>query len=129
MALDFLATIAEQRIREAMARGEFDDLPGKGKPLELEDLSHVPPDLRVGYLMMKRANLLPEELEVRKEVVTLERLIEACEDDADRKRLRRRLHWKLLRYEMLRERRRPSGRTRRDEHLRIAARLGRILPR
>lgn len=32
-----LDAIAEERIREAQARGEFDDLPGAGAPLELGD--------------------------------------------------------------------------------------------
>jgi hypothetical protein len=46
--MDTLTKIAEARIREAMERGEFDDLPGKGRPLVLEDLSRVPEDLRSG---------------------------------------------------------------------------------
>jgi len=28
--------IAEEKIQEAIATGEFDDLPGKGKPLDLD---------------------------------------------------------------------------------------------
>jgi hypothetical protein len=44
---------------------------------------------------------------VRKEMVTLEALIEACSDPEERTRLRKDLNWKLVRYQMLMERRRP----------------------
>ena len=37
-AVGFIERLAEQRILEAQRKGEFDDLAGKGKPLELEDL-------------------------------------------------------------------------------------------
>jgi hypothetical protein len=53
--------IAEERIREAQQAGAFDNLPGKGKPLELEDLSWVPEELRIGYLVLKNAHVLPPE--------------------------------------------------------------------
>jgi len=102
-----LEKIAEARIREAMARGDFDDLPGKGKPLQLEDLSEVPEDLRVGYLVLKNAGVLPEEMQLRKEMVTLEALVEACADPEERTRLRKDLNWKMIRFHVLMERRRP----------------------
>ena len=47
--MDAISIIAEQRIREACERGDFDSLPGAGKPLELEDDSHIPEDLRMAY--------------------------------------------------------------------------------
>ena len=78
--MDPLVLIAEEKIREAMARGEFDNLPGAGKPLALEDDSMVPEDLRVPYKVLKNAGCLPPELEMRKEIVTLKILISAIED-------------------------------------------------
>jgi len=78
--MDPLVRIAEEKIREAMARGEFDNLPGAGKPLALEDDSMVPEDLRVPYKVLKNAGCLPPELEMRKEIVTLKILISAIED-------------------------------------------------
>ena len=56
-AVSFLERIAEQRILEAQRAGAFDNLPGKGKPLELEDLSWVPEDLRIGYHVLKNAHV------------------------------------------------------------------------
>lgn len=48
-----LSWLAEQKIAEAMARGEFDHLPGNGRPLQIEDLSSVPEDLRMAYKLLK----------------------------------------------------------------------------
>lgn len=47
--------IAEKRIEEAQAKGEFDNLPGRGRPLELEDMSHVPEELRMAYKILRNA--------------------------------------------------------------------------
>ncbi len=103
-------SIVEARIRDAIARGDFDDLAGKGRRLALEDLSAVPEDLRAGYLLLKNAGVLPEEMQLRKEMVSLEALLDACADASERTRLRRDLHWKLIRFQVLMERRRSCAR-------------------
>jgi hypothetical protein len=102
--MDPLARIAEEKIRESMARGEFDNLPGAGKPLALEDDSMVPEDLRVAYKILKNAGCLPPELELRKEIVTLKNLTAAIEDDGERRRKMRELNAKLLRLNAMRKR-------------------------
>jgi Domain of unknown function (DUF1992) len=100
---------AEARIVEAMERGEFDDLPGSGKPLELEDLSRIPPHLRLGYKVLRNANVLPPEVELRREGYSLDRLIEATTDPEERAELRRRRRENELRYALLIERNRREG--------------------
>ena len=119
-----LQTIAEARIREAIARGELDDLPGRGKRLHLEDLSRVPEDLRAGYLLLKSAGVLPEEMQVRKEMVTLEALLDACAGAEERTRLRKDLNWKIIRFQALMERRRPRA-VPQEYRGKVAARLAR----
>ena len=52
--MSYFWRLAEERIKEAQRAGAFDNLPGKGKPLDLEDLSWVPEDLRIGYLVLKK---------------------------------------------------------------------------
>lgn len=105
-----LSWLAEQRIQEAMRNGEFEDLPGHGKPLELEDLSGVPEDLRISFKIMKNAGILPEEIILRGECVTLEGLLAACRSSGDTgssemKSLRTKLTAKRMRLqELLRER-------------------------
>lgn len=103
--MDALARIAEAKIRAAIEAGELADLPGKGKPLELDDDRGVPADLRMAFRVLKRANVLPEELEIRRELVTLEALIAACEDEEEVRRLASARSTKQLRYRILVERR------------------------
>lgn len=86
-----ISSIAEQRIREAQERGEFSNLPGEGKPLPEEDISHVPPELRMAYRVLKNANCLPPELEQRKEIGLLADLLETCPDEKTRLKTMRRL--------------------------------------
>lgn len=57
---------AERHIIEAQRKGEFDNLPGRGEPLILDDDSHVPAELRAGYRLLKNAGCLPPELEQRR---------------------------------------------------------------
>jgi hypothetical protein len=102
--MDPLARIAEEKIRESMARGEFDNLPGAGKPLVLEDDSMIPEELRVPYKILKNAGCLPPELELRKEIITLKSLAAAVEDDDERRRRQRELSAKLLRFNVMRKR-------------------------
>lgn len=103
--MHFAASIAEQRIREAQLQGAFDDLPGKGKPLPPDELASVPDELRLGFKMLKNAGALPPELELRKEMVTLEDLIGCASDERDRSRLRAELTAKRLRYRLFMEER------------------------
>lgn len=103
--MDFFARIAKDKIKEAMARGELSNLPGEGKPLELDDLSHVPEDLRSGYIMLKNAGLVPEEVHLAKETLALRDLIRMSRNDGERATLRKQLSEKQLRLRMLMEQR------------------------
>ncbi len=51
--MDVFLNIAEEKIRQAIRNGDLDYLPEKGKPLQLEDLSMVPPELRMSYKILK----------------------------------------------------------------------------
>ena len=69
-----LEVIAERRIAEAIANGELDELPGKGRPLELDDDVLVPEELRLAYRMLKNAGFVPPEVQALNEIAELERL-------------------------------------------------------
>jgi len=104
--MDPLDELAERKLLEAIAAGEFDHLPGFGRPLELEDLSQLEPELRASYLLLKGAGVLPEEMVLRQELVTLGGLLQACSDPEARATLEQRRRALALRYELLMERRR-----------------------
>jgi len=96
-----LEAMAENKIREAMARGEFENLPGAGKPLRLEDDSMIPDDLRVAYKILRNAGCIPPELEVRKEIVTLRDLLRTIEDGEVKKEKIRELNYKLMKLSIM----------------------------
>ncbi|WP_165077202.1 MULTISPECIES: DnaJ family domain-containing protein [unclassified Desulfovibrio] len=95
-----IGAIAEQRIREAQERGDFDDLPGAGRPLKLDDMSAVPPELRMAYTILRNANCLPPELAERKEIQKLADLLEGCTDERERVRQMEKLRFLILRTRM-----------------------------
>lgn len=72
---------AERHIAKAQANGEFDNLAGRGEPLTLDDDSHVPPELRAGYRLLKNAGCLPPALEQRKEAIQLLDILKGIRQD------------------------------------------------
>lgn len=102
--MDAISKIAEERIREAMENGEFDNLPGAGKPLVFEDETWIPEDLRVAYRILKNAGCIPPELEMRKEILNLIDLINTLDDDGKRLKKLRELNFKLMKLNMMRKR-------------------------
>lgn len=83
---------AERHITDALRRGEFDNLPGQGEPLVLDDDSAVPEELRSGYRLLKNAGCLPPELEQRKEAIALSDILKGIRrEDVRYQELSRRL--------------------------------------
>jgi hypothetical protein len=100
--------LAEQRIREALAQGQFDNLPNAGQPLNLEEYFSAPPDLRMAYSLLKNARCTPLEVQLMNEVARLKQAIADAPDAAARKELERALVSQRTRLAMLMERRRPG---------------------
>src|SRR3712207_2155471 len=81
----------EEQIREAMERGEFDDLPGRGKPLDLDAYFQTPEHLRLAYSVLKSGQFVPEEVELLRQVESLKAELGSTTDEAKRKHLSRRI--------------------------------------
>ena len=100
-----LDALVERRIVAAIARGEFDDLPGAGRPLVLDDDPLVPEELRVAHRLLKNAGYVPPELTQVAEVDQLLGAISRAEmGEAERSKTSRRLRALLIQLEL-------SGRT------------------
>jgi hypothetical protein len=95
--MDIVDQIVERRIAEAMARGEFDELPGAGRPLELDDDSLVAPELRVAYRILKNAGYLPPEVQLLAEVRSAEQLLVQATKQEERRTASARLRLLLER--------------------------------
>jgi len=100
--VDSFQRIAENRILEAIDNGLFDNLQGKGKPLKFEDESHIPLELRMAYKILKNADCLPPELELRKEIVQLQDLVASMTDEAEKLKQMRRLNFLVMKLGMSR---------------------------
>jgi hypothetical protein len=93
--------IIEKRIKEAQEKGAFDDLPGSGEPLMLEDDGNIPEDLRLAYKILKNADCLPPELELKKEIRTMEDMLENIQDEKEKYRQIKRINYKITQLNMM----------------------------
>jgi nitrogen fixation-related uncharacterized protein len=84
--MPLLDALVERRIAEAMADGQFDDLPGAGKPLQLDDDALVPEELRVAHRILRNAGFLPPEVAVRRDIADAAALLRCAADDGERRR-------------------------------------------
>ncbi len=89
--VDIIDRIAEQRILEALERGELDDLPGAGQPLELDDDALVPAEMRLACRVLKNAGFVPREVTLRRELLAVAAAVQRGEDDVARAAAGRRL--------------------------------------
>ncbi|SNZ16199.1 protein of unknown function [Terribacillus aidingensis] len=101
--MDLISLLAEEKIKQAEANGEFRNLSGAGKPLELEDLSGVPEDMRMSYKILKNAGYIPPEIQLQKEIISMRDLLRTCTDDRERAAYRKSISEKEIQYEALLE--------------------------
>ena len=93
--------IAEERIKEALEKGEFDNLPGQGEPLSFEDDSRIPEDLRLAYKILRNADCLPPELELKKEIRQMEDMLENIPDEKEKYRQIKKINYKIMKLNMM----------------------------
>ncbi len=93
--------LAEQRIQEALERGELSDLPGSGEPLDLTEDPLVPEDQRMANRILKNAGFAPPEVGLRREIGELRSQLELL-DEGERDRAWKRLCLLMTRLSLLR---------------------------
>lgn len=96
------AKIVEERIRRAQLRGEFENLEGSGKPLGLGEGSHLPEELRLAYKILKNADCLPPEIELKKEIERTEDLLIGIQDTAEKYRTLKKLNFLIMKLNSMR---------------------------
>ena len=95
-----LDQLADARIEEAMERGDFDNLPGTGKPLILEDLSNIPEDYRMAYKILKNSGFRPPVLELKTEISRLFRSYSESENDQNKNHLLKKIQYMFIKLEL-----------------------------
>jgi hypothetical protein len=93
--------IIEERIRRAQQKGKFEDLEGTGKPLILEKDGHVAGELRLAYKILKNADCLPPEIELKNEIKRTEDLLSGMEDTAEKYRTLKKLNFLIMKLNSL----------------------------
>jgi hypothetical protein len=88
--------IIEARIKKAQEEGAFENLPGSGQPLELKDDGHIPEDLRMAYKVLKNADCLPPEVQLRKEIRATEDMLAGMTDTAQKYHTLKKLNFLIL---------------------------------
>ena len=66
--MDKYEPLIDRLIRESMDRGEFDDLPGSGQPIDLNENPYEKPELRSVHRLLKNAGFAPAWIEERKDI-------------------------------------------------------------
>jgi hypothetical protein len=98
----------EQIIREGIARGEFENLKGKGKPLNLDDYFNTPEDVRMGYSVLKANDFVPEEVERLKEIAAIREKLQAVTGSEERLALDKQLRDKTVALSLILEKNKPK---------------------
>jgi hypothetical protein len=88
--------IVEERIRMSQRNGEFENLSGSGKPLTLEEDRHIAEDLRLSYKILKNADCLPPEVELKKEIERTEELLRGMQETAEKYRMLKKLNFLIM---------------------------------
>ena len=94
--------IIEARIKKAQDEGAFENLPGSGQPLQLEHDPHIPEDLRMAYKVLKNADCLPPEVQLRKEIRTTEELLAGMTDTGKKHRTIKKLNFLIMKLNSIR---------------------------
>ena len=94
--------IVEERIRAAQRKGQFKNLTGSGKPLVLEDDRHIAEELRLAYKILKNADCLPPEVELKKEIERTEQLLSALEDASEKYHTLKKLNFLIMKLNAMR---------------------------
>jgi hypothetical protein len=98
--------LAQNRIEEAIAQGEFDDLPGRGQPLDLAEYFAQPATERMGVQVLKNANVRPPEVELLKRIAAFEEELAAGLTAEEGQRVQAKLQEARVSFALAMERRR-----------------------
>ena len=95
--------IVEERIRKAQKRGDFENLSGSGKPLTFQNGCFVPEELRLAYKILKNADCIPPEIELKNQIKQTEDLLAGMEETSEKYRLLKKLNFLIMKLNSMRE--------------------------
>jgi hypothetical protein len=96
--------IVEALIQEAMERGEFDKLPGKGKPIDLTEYFETSAEVRLAHSVLKNAGMTSREVDLLKEIAELKQVLEAVLDEKKKRDITKQIQQKQVEFSLMMER-------------------------
>jgi len=96
----------EANIKEAMERGDFDSLPGKGKPIDLSAYFDTPEEVRIAYSLLKNAGMTPREVDLLQEIAGLKQTLAALQDEKKKQEIQKQIQQKQVEFSLMMERQR-----------------------
>ena len=102
--------LVESMIKEAQERGEFDNLPGEGKPIDLTAYFEMPEDVRVAQSFLKNAGMASREVDLLKEIAELRQIIPRVANEEKKKEIQKEIEKKQLEFSLMMERNRTQRR-------------------
>jgi len=94
----------EAAIREAQERGDFNNLKGKGRPIDLSAYFETPEELRMAYSLLKNANMAPAEVDLLGEIAALKERLSTTYEEKDRGRIQKLIREKQMQFNIMMER-------------------------
>lgn len=95
--------IVEKRILIAQKKGEFENLAGSGKPLVFDDNHFVSEELRLAYKILKNADCVPPEIELKKEIKQTEDLLAGMQETSEKYRTLKKLNYLIMKLNSIRD--------------------------
>ena len=113
--MDFTSLVSEDKIKKAYENGEFENLPGFGKPLPKDSLESVPEELRMAFRVLKNAGYSLEENKIKQELLSIEDLMKTCKEQ-ERSSLQKKYNEKLIHYHQLMKKRMDKSHSEQFKH-------------
>ncbi len=96
--------IVEAILQDAMERGEFDNLPGRGKPIDLTEYFQTPEEVRLAYSVLKNAGMTSREVDLLKEIAERKQMLAAVPDEKKKQEIARQIQQKQVEFNLIMER-------------------------
>ena len=97
-------------IKKAQARGEFDNLPGRGKPIDLTEYFEMPEDIRVAQTMLKNAGMTSREVDLLKEIAGLRQILARVVNENKKQEIQKQIREKQIEFSLMLERQKKQRR-------------------
>jgi len=96
--------IVEAIIKDAMERGEFDNLAGRGKPIDLSEYFETPEEVRLAHSVLKNAGMTSREVDLLKEIAKLKQIQAALIDEKKKQEIAQQIRQKQVEFSLMLER-------------------------